>query len=748
MFGDGAEGKGALTEGKERPKKGHNPMHTLCRTLNRPLQQHSNRFWLSTGLLTLSAAYFVQHRLTSSASQASMISPPAPPQSPLQWNHTPESILLETTRLIAEAEDLDNRIGAIGATDATIESVIKPYADLENRQAGLTNQLSFYQHVSSDKQLREASNEADAKFRKYGIEAGLREDVYRAIHKVYEDNKDNATLDAETRRFLEKVNRQYERNGLSLPLEKREKIKELKQQLSTLSLKFSQNLSEETGFLLFTREQLEGLPDDVVASFEKVEEPEGPVKYKMTFKYPDLFPVLKYAKNAETRKAAFTADQSKVPENAGLLIEAVKIRAELSHLLGYKNFSEYVLEERMAKTPETVMSFMNDLRVKLKPLGEKEFEYLKTLKAKETGVESDDYYIWDQRYYHTKMLENDYNVDDIKISEYFPMQNTIEKMLSIYETIFNLKFVEISKSSKDYDTWHEDVQQFAVWKMDNNEPTFIGYLYFDLHPRAGKYGHAANFGLVPAYIDVTTGKKNYPSTSLVCNFTKDTKEKPSLLKHNEVVTFFHELGHGIHDLMGQTKYSRFHGTSVSWDFVEMPSQLLEYFCWDEAMLTKLSSHYKTNEKMPSALIRSLIASKNVNGAMFNLRQLHFGLFDMELHTSATGEVDVDKLWNDMREEICLISNGGQSFKGYGSFGHLMGGYASGYYGYLWSHVFAADIFFSKFSKDPLNVTNGMDYRNKILARGGSRDEMENLVDLLGRKPESDAFLAEIGLFEK
>ena len=716
-------------------------MHILGRSLLKPLTTVNNKFWLSTGIVTLSAAYYIQNR-SYSMSTTQFVAP----QSPIQWNHTPETILSETTKLIEEAEALDNKIGSIAIEYATIDNVIKPYADLENKQSGLTNQLSFYQYVSADKALRDASNESDAKFRKYGIEAGLREDVYKVINKVYLDNKDNNSLDSETKRFIEKLNKQYERNGLSLPLETREKIKELKQELSTLSLKFSSNLSEETGFKLYTKDELENVPEDVIKQFDEVKEEDGSVKYKMTFKYPDLFPVLKYAKNEETRKSAFTADQNKCPENAELLIKAVKIRAELSQLLGYKNFSEYILEERMAKTPENVMNFLNDLKTKLKPLGEKEFEYLKSLKVKETGKSDTGYNIWDQRYYHTKMLENDYNVDDIKIAEYFPMKNTIFKMLSIYETIFNLKFIEIAKDDKLYNTWHEDVKQFQVWKMDDTaNPVFIGYLYFDLHPRTGKYGHAANFGLVPAYIDVTTGEKNYPSTSLVCNFTKDTNDKPSLLKHGEVVTFFHELGHGIHDLMGQTIYSRFHGTSVSWDFVEMPSQLLEYFCWDASMLTKLSSHYQTGKTLPKELIDSLIASKNVNGAMFNLRQLHFGLFDMALHTSIDGNVNVDKLWNDMREEICLISNGGVDFKGYGSFGHLMGGYASGYYGYLWSNVFAADVFFSKFAKDPLNVNNGMDYRNKILARGGSRDEMDNLVDLLGRKPESTAFLTELGL---
>lgn len=670
-----------------------------------------------------------------------MASTLVPPQTPLEWTHTPESILLQTEKLIAEARAMDDAIAAVPLEKATIDTVIKPYADLENRQAGLTNQLTFYQHVSANKDLRDASNEADAKFRKYGIEAGLREDVFRVINKVYETIKDDESLDKETKRFIEKVNKQYIRSGLSLPLETREKVKELKQQLSTLALKFSSNLSEETGSILFSKEQLDGVPKDVVDQFEKVEG-----KFKMTFKYPDLFPVLKYANDAQTRKAALIGDQSKCPENAGILIEAVKIRAQLAHLLGYNNFSEYILEERMAKDPKTVMNFLEDLKAKLRPLGEVELSKLKALKDKHTGKENESYNIWDQNYYNTKMLEQNYNVDELKISQYFPMNNTIAKMLSIYETIFNLKFVEIEKGSKGYNTWHEDVKQFQVWKKDDPQtPVFVGYLYFDLHPRTGKYGHAANFGLVPSYIDVQTGEKNYPSTSLVCNFTKDTPEKPSLLKHGEVVTFFHELGHGIHDLMGQTQYSRFHGTSVSWDFVEMPSQLLEYFCWDESMLKKLSCHYETGESLPDDLIKSLVASKNVNGALFNLRQLHFGLFDMALHTSKDGNVDVDKLWNDMREEICLISNGGITFKGYGSFGHLMGGYASGYYGYLWSNVFAADVFFTKFAKDPLNVQNGMDYRNKILARGGSRDEMDNLVDLLGRQPSSTSFLNELGL---
>ncbi|GME84865.1 unnamed protein product [Ambrosiozyma monospora] len=243
----------------------------------------------------------------------------------------------------------------------------------------------------------------------------------------------------------------------------KEKIKELQQELSTLSIKYSKNLGEETESILFTKKQLEGVPEDVISQFEEIKSEDGETKLRMTFKYPDIFPVLKYASNPDTRKAAFIGDQNKVPENAEILAKAVKLRAELAQLLGYKNFSEYILEERMAKTPEAVNNFLADLKVKLKPLGEKELSKLKEskiadLKAKGLPTENTEYYIWDQRYYHTKMLETEYKVDEMKIAEYFPMSNTISKMLEIYETIFNLKFVEITKEDKLYNTWHEETR--------------------------------------------------------------------------------------------------------------------------------------------------------------------------------------------------------------------------------------------------------------------------------------------------
>lgn len=386
------------------------------------------------------------------------------------------------------------------------------------------------------------------------------------------------------------------------------------------------------------------------------------------------------------------------------------------------------------------------MRTKLSIAGKAEITKLLELKAEDQKAlslpEDPTFNVWDYRYFDRLLLEKEYEVDDQKISEYFPMQSTIEKMLGIFEVLFKLKFEEVTGA--DRAVWHEDCKQFAVWKNDTGSDEFVGWLYFDLHPREGKYGHAANFNLSPGYVD-KDGKRVYPVTALVCNFSKPTATKPSLLKHDEVVTFFHELGHGIHDLVSVTKYARFHGTNVARDFVEAPSQMLEYWCWQPEELKGLSSHYTEEGKtIDDDLIAKIVKSKHVNGGLFNLRQLHFALFDMTLHTS-DGNIDVTKTWNGMREDIALMQQGNETTYGYGSFGHLMGGYDSGYYGYLWSQVFAADIFYTEFLADPMNTTNGLRYRDTILKPGGSREALDSLKELLGREPNNVAFLSELGV---
>lgn len=442
----------------------------------------------------------------------------------------------------------------------------------------------------------------------------------------------------------------------------------------------------------------------------------------------------------------------------------------------------------MAKLPETVNVFLADLRKRLAPGGEKEKAHLLELKKKDEesrGLKPDgNYYLWDHRFYDRMMVEQEYSIDEVKIAEYFPLQSTVRGMLHIFEELFGLAFVELdaderkrlSPTGKAEDiTWHEDVIVFSVWDDSSEGDGFSGYLYLDLHPREGKYGHAANFNLQPGFVR-KDGTRRYPATALVCNFSKPTEKKPSLLKHDEVVTLFHELGHGIHDLSGRCTYSRFHGTSTVRDFVEAPSQMLENWCWTPSQLKALSSHYETGEKIPDELIEKQISTKHVNDALFNLRQLHFGIYDMQIHSPATHEeleaVDFGALYNELRSEIaglkgpealgeprygCLLfslntgiyitdmSNNSTWGNGQATFGHLMGGYDAGYYGYLSSQVYSTDMFYSVFKKDPMNGKEGRRYRHTVLERGGSQDEMTTLEQFLGRKPSSDAFYADLGL---
>jgi metallopeptidase MepB len=580
--------------------------------------------------------------------------------------------------------------------------------------------IGFYQAVSTDQKLRDASTEAEQLLDDFGIESSMRQDVFDLVDAVLKKKEE---LDPESQRLLEKDHKGYIRNGLNVPAgSQRDRFKDIKKRLSELSIAFQKNLNEENGGLWFTLEQLEGVPDDVTTTLKKGEG-ENKGKVWLTFKYPDLFPTLKYAKNAETRKKLFIENENKCNQNVPLFRETILLRDEAARILGYKNHAEFRIEDKMAKLPKTVDDFLGDLRTSLAPGGKKEVANLLKIKQKDLKERSIDdgtsgnYFMWDHRYYDRVMLEQDFSLDQQVIAEYFPLQTTIQGMLKIFEELFGLVFVEIigedraklADGGKGSDiVWHEDVQLFSVWDDEGEGAGFVGYLYLDLFPRDGKYGHAANFNLQPGYID-ENGKRRYPATALVCNFSKPTPKKPSLLKHEEVVTLFHELGHGIHDLVSRTTYSRFHGTNTVRDFVEAPSQMLENWCWTPSQLRTLSHHYshlspeyeaaymessgktdaeKPGEKIPDELITNLISTKHVNDALFNLRQLHFGMFDMMIHEPVSHEeiekLDISLTYNKLRKEISQL-DGPEALEGYdftwgngqATFGHLIGGYDAG-----------------------------------------------------------------------
>ena len=604
----------------------------------------------------------------------------------------------DTKRLIEKSRAVQDKVAGITEDDASFKNVLIPQAYDENTMALKSHIIGFYQAVSTDQELRDASTEAEKLLDDFSIESSMREDVYKVVEAAFHKGE---KLDPESQRLLEKERKNYIRNGLGIPAgPKRDRFKEIKKRLSEISIVFQKNLNEENKGLWFSPEELNGVPQDVLSGFAEGDG-EDSGKVKMTFKYPDLFPVMKYASNPATRKKVFIENENKLNQNVPLFKETVLLRDEAARLLGYPNHAAFKIEDKMAKTTKTVDDFLGDLRERLTKGGASEKKTLAALKQKD--LEAHDahetfdgkYYLWDHRYYDRIMLEQDFSLDQEIIAEYFPIQTSIRGMLQIFEQLFGLAFVEvtgsdrasISPSEKGEDiVWHPDVQVFSVWDDEGEGKGFVGYLYLDLHPREGKYGHAANFNLQPGFIQ-ENGTRRYPATALVCNFSKPTVKKPSLLKHDEVVTLFHELGHGIHDLVSRTIYSRFHGTNTVRDFVEAPSQMLENWCWTPSQLKALSHHYsslspeyeaawleqangqtKPDEKLPDELISNLIKTKHINDALFNLRQLHFGIFDMTVHEpSSHAEAEAFKLsemYNKLRHDITQLDGPEANGEGY------------------------------------------------------------------------------------
>jgi len=504
-------------------------------------------------------------------------------QNDLKFDLTPEEIAKLTEECIEYSKKVQDEVA--NEKQPNFENVVKKLEDLNAFLGPIENSLTFMQHVSTDKLQRDASSESEKKLDAFIIESNLREDVYANVVKV-RDLKEN--LDSVDKKLLEKTLQDYERNGLGLEKEKREQYKEMKTRISELCNKYQQNLNEDTTKVVFTEKEMEGCTKDFLEGLNKDENG----NYIVSLKYPELFPTLLYAKNPETRKKIYLANASHCnKENIPILEEVVQLRHKCANLMGYETHSDYVLEIRMAKSRKNVTEFLNGLFEKLKPSALKDLEKFLEFKKQEdptaTIIEP-----WDFRYYNRLRLERDYGVDDDFIKDFFPIEVVTEGMLQVYQKILSLRFEKLAKENTH--VWHEDVVTYSVF--DKNSNNFLGHFYLDLFPREGKYGHAAAFHLHPTFEIEKGGKRNPIGAAMVANFTKPTKEKPSLLKFDEVETYFHEFGHLMHDLCSTARYARMAGTSVERDFVEAPSQMLENWCYQEEVLNILSGHYLDHQK--------------------------------------------------------------------------------------------------------------------------------------------------------
>lgn len=599
-----------------------------------------------------------------------------PPQGPPVLAVTKQSIADEVQRVIEkECAFLDNLVLTLTPETATFEATIEALERNSARYHGL-----FLRYVSPDADVRKAVTQANEALDAHQTKCLFRDDVFQLVDALYQ-KRSSLGLDAEDLRLLEKKHQEYILQGIGLPPggEEREKLATIEARISALIGEFVRNTMEENGSLWCSLEEINGLPSDVIGALEKgTGDSEG--KLRLSFKTPHVTAVLNHATDGETRKRMYLGNQNKCNQNSAILKSIALLRDEKARLLGFNSHAFLELSQKMAQTPATVDSFLENIRVGCTLAAQAELEKLKKMKGADLAARGLTYdgrfYLWDKAYYTRILNEKEFNVDSEEISQYFGLDITVTRMLNIYESLMGFKFVRLdaadldrlSPTGKAQDvTWHKDNIVYSVWeemeaegdqeKEDSAKSCFLGYLYMDLHPRVGKFTNAAQMAIETGWT-LRDGTRHYPATALICNFSPPTADKPSLLKHSELIALFHELGHGIHNLASKTRYSKFHGTATALDFIEAPSQMLENWCWTPSVLQSLSSHWKTGQQIPIDLVQQLIATKNVNSAISNLHLLHMSLFDMAIHNPRSRAeletLDIAETYTSLLSTICQL----------------------------------------------------------------------------------------------
>lgn len=600
--------------------------------------------------------------------------------------------------------------------------------------------------AETNAEIQKIAQEVSPLLSEFGNDITLNEALFKRIKSVYEQ-KDSLNLSVEQNTLLDKRYKSFSRNGANLSEDKKERLREIDAESSKLKLKFGENILAETNKYekYITKEaDLEGLPEGAKEAAAQLAKSKGKEEgWLLTLDYPSYIPFMKYAKNRELRKELSMAFGSKsfkgdALDNQENVLKIVKLRHERANLLGYKTHAHFVLEERMAETPEKVHSFLNEILIKAKPAAKREFKQLENFAKELDGI--DQLQKWDGSYYSEKLKQKLFNLDDEQLKPYFTLENVIDGVFIIAEKLFGLQFEEVS----NIDKYHEEVKTYRVYDLEKN---FISVFYADFHPRAGKRGGAWMTSFKSQW--KKNGENVRPHISNVCNFTPSTATKPSLLTFNEVTTLFHEFGHGLHGMLANTTYPSLSGTSVYWDFVELPSQVMENWCYEKEALELFAKHYETGEVIPMELIQKIKESATFQEGMQTMRQLSFGLLDMSWHGTDPSEVTNVKshetkaffgtnLYPDTAE-TCMST----------AFAHIFqGGYSSGYYSYKWAEVLDADAFAYFKEQGIFNKEIATKFKEHVLSKGGTENPMVLYKRFRGEEPKVEALLERAGLLEK
>lgn len=600
---------------------------------------------------------------------------------------------------------------------------------------------SILEMVSPNESVRQAAHEGAKKINEFYVDNVYQNKLlYDQIAQYAKEQAPLESLSSTQRYMLQQIIDDFKRNGLELPEEKRNEVKKIQKELHDLSLQFDRNIAQDNTIVFIKKEALNGCDDSCVGKLK--ETPDGLLE--VTLDYPTLNHVLENCTVEETRKKIYTAFNNRgYPINDALLKKIIVKRDQLAKLLGFENYATLDLDDQMVKTTEKAHAFLDELIAKSNPKALKEINKLTAILPKSVTLSKEEKIKpWDLRFLENQYKKHQQAIDEQLISQYFPMKSTIDGLLAIYKQFFSIEFELIPVKS----TWHEDVQLLKVTDLQKTET--IGYLYLDLYPRPNKYSHACHATIVPGILFTSSNQelknnKRTPTTSLViANFPKTTDKYPSLLTRNDVKTFFHEFGHALHAVFGASELGAFAGTSVKRDFVEMPSQMLEEWLWNKNILKKISCHHKTGEPLPDTIIDTIIAHKQDDAGLFIQTQAFYAKLSLHMFDNNVNK-DPYELMKQLYEKYRSILFDPQNHM-YCSFGHLIG-YGAKYYGYLWSKVFALDLFETIKQHGLLDASIGKSYRDIVLAPGGSKDPALLLEEFLGRAPSENPFIRDLGI---